>query len=175
MRTSRFGNMLTVGAIGLAAACLAGGLIAAGEALFALAPAALGGMWAAGVILQRRWTRVVALPGMIFVAAGAPFVQVAPFVALAGLVATLVAWNLDDLEQRLTQVACVIDERGVRRIRTVWLLVVAGASLGIGGVALAVRFEIGITGALILGALAILGLSRMMALLRRMNEDVHQS
>lgn len=165
---------MTVGAIGLAATCLASGLIAADQTLFALAPAALGGMWAAGVILQRRWTRIVAFPGMIIVAAGATFVQAAPLAALAGLVMTLVAWNLDNLERRLTQTAHVVDERRLRRSHAAWLLVIAGASLGMGGVALVVRLEIGITGALILGTLAILGLSRMMALLRRMNQDVHQ-
>ncbi|MDW8215275.1 MAG: hypothetical protein RMJ55_17105, partial [Roseiflexaceae bacterium] len=78
------------------------------------------------------------------------------------------------LERRLTQTAHVVDERRLRRSHAAWLLVIAGASLGMGGVALVVRLEIGITGALILGTLAILGLSRMMALLRRMNQDVHQ-
>lgn len=168
------GVFVTVGAIGLASACLAGGLIAAGETLFALAPAVFGGMWAAGVFLQRRWTRVIALPGMVIVAVGATFAQVAPFVALAGLVMTLVAWNLDDLERRLMQADRVVDEQELRRVHAVRLLIVAGASLGIGGLALIVRFEIGAIGALILGALAVLGFSRIMTLLRRMTQDVHQ-
>ena len=164
-----------IGVIGLAAACLAGGLIAVGETLFALAPMALGGMWAAGVILQQRWTRVVALPGMVIVAAGATFAQMAPFVALAGLVMTLVAWNLDDLERRLARTdTLIVDEKALRRVHTARLLVVVGVSLGVGGLALIVRFEIGAIGALILGLLAVLGLNRMMALLRRMTQDAHQ-
>jgi hypothetical protein len=167
--------MALIGVIGLAAACLAGGLIAVGETLFALAPMALGGMWAAGVILQQRWTRVVALPGMVIVAAGATFAQMAPFVALAGLVMTLVAWNLDDLERRLARTdTLIVDEKALRRVHTARLLVVVGVSLGVGGLALIVRFEIGAIGALILGLLAVLGLNRMMALLRRMTQDAHQ-
>ncbi|GIW01998.1 MAG: hypothetical protein KatS3mg058_3401 [Roseiflexus sp.] len=175
MRTLHsIGTVAVIGAIALATACLTGGLIVAGETLFALASAALGGVWVAGVVLQRRWTRVVALPGMLIVAVGTTFVQVAPFVSLAGLVMTLVAWNLDDLERRLNQAGHIVDEHALRRIHTARLLLVAGASLGVGGVASVVRFEIGAIGALILGALAVLGLSRIVTLLRRMTQDWRQ-
>jgi hypothetical protein len=165
---------MITGTIGLASACLAGGLIAAGETLFALAPATLGGVWAAGIILQRRWFCVVALPGMVIVAVGAAFAQVAPFVSLAGLVMTLTAWNLEELERRLIQADRVVDELALRRVHTARLLAVSGLALGIGVLASVVRFEIGAIGALLLGALAVLGLSRIVTLLRRMNQDVHQ-
>lgn len=165
---------MITGAIGLASAYLAGGLIAAGETIFALAPAVFGGLWVAGVILQRRWTRAVALPGMIIVAVGAAFAQVAPFVSLAGLVMTLIAWNLDDLERRLIQADRVVDEKALRRVHAARLLSVSGLALGIGVLASVVRFEIGAIGALILGVLAVLGLSRIVTLLRRMTQDVHQ-
>lgn len=165
---------MITGAISLAAACLAGGLIAVGETMLALAPAALGGIWAAGVILQQRWSRIVALPGMIIVAVSATFAQVMPLVPLIGLVMTLVAWNLDDLERRLSHTDRVVDEQRLRRVHIAHLLVVAGVSLGIGGLASVVRFEIGAIGALILEMLAVLGLSRMMTLVRRMTQDVQQ-
>ncbi len=175
MHVSHTGSVwMTVGAIGLAAACLSGGLIAVGEMLFALAPATLGGIWVAGVTLQRRWARVVALPGMIIVAVGATFVQVAPFVALAGLVMTLLAWNLDDLERRLIRADRVIDEQTLRRAHAARLLSVSGLAFVIGVLASVVRIEIGAIGALLIGALAVLGLSRIVTLLRRMAQDVHQ-
>lgn len=175
MRTLHSSGVLMItGAISLAAACLAGGLIAVGETMLALALAALGGIWAAGVILQQRWSRIVALPGMIIVAVSATFAQVMPLVPLIGLVMTLVAWNLDDLERRLSHTDRVVDEQRLRRVHIAHLLVVAGVSLGIGGLASVVRFEIGAIGALILGMLAVLGLSRMMTLVRRMTQDVQQ-
>ncbi|MFQ3631191.1 hypothetical protein [Roseiflexus sp.] len=175
MRVSHSSSVLmTVGAIGLAATCLTGGLIAVGETLFALAPATLGGMWVAGVILQRRWTRVVALPGMVVVAVGATFAQVAPVVALVGLVMTLFAWNLDDLERRLIPADRVIDEQTLRRAHAVRLLSVSGLAFVIGVLASVARVEIGTIGALLLGALAVLGLSRIVTLLRRMAQDDHQ-
>jgi len=165
------GSLAVVGAIILAAALLAGGLIAAGETLFALAPAALGGVWATGAILQREWTRAIAMPGLIVVAAGATFTQVAPLAPLAGLVMTLVAWRLADLERRLALTDAIADERSLRRACFARLLVVAGVAFVAGSLATVVRVEIGSMGALIAGVLAVVGLSRLVVLLRRIMRD----
>lgn len=172
MRTSfSKGSPAVIGAIALASASLAGGLIAVGETPFASAPVIFGALWVAGVILRQRWTRKVALPGLVIVAAGATFAQVAPLVPLAGLVMALVAWNLDDLEQRLSQADTVLNEQALRRTHIARLLIVAGLAIGVGAVVSTVRFEIGAIGALILGILAVLGFSRIMALLRQMAQD----
>ena len=154
------------------AALLAGGLIAAGETFFALAPVALGGLWATGAILQREWTRAIAMPGLIVVAAGATFTQVAPLVPLAGLVMTLVAWRLADLERRLALTDMIVDERSLRRVHFIRLLIVAGVAFVTGSLATVVRIEIGAIGALIAGALAVAGLSRLVVFLRRIMRDV---
>jgi len=165
------GSLAVVSAIVLAAALLAGGLIAASETLFALAPAALGGVWVTGAILQREWTRTIAMPGLIVVAAGATFTQVAPLVPLAGLVMTLVAWRLADLDRRLALTDAIADERSLRRAHFTRLLIVAGVAFVPGSLATVVRIEIGAIGALIAGALAVAGLSRLVVFLRRIMRD----
>lgn len=165
------GSLAVVGAIILAAVLLAGGLIAAGETLFALAPAALGGVWATGAILQRDWTRTIAMPGLIVVAAGATFTRVAPLVPLAGLVMTLVAWRLADLDRRLALTNVIADERSLRHVHSTRLLIVAGVAFALGSLATVVRVEIGSMGALIAGVPAVVGLSRLVVLLRRIMRD----
>jgi len=165
------GSLAVVGTIVLATALLAGGLIAAGETFFALAPVALGGLWATGAILQRDWTRTIAVPGLIVVAAGATFTQVAPLAPLAGLIMTLVAWRLADLERRLALTDAIADERSLRRAHFTRLLIVAGVAFVPGSLATVVRIEIGAIGALIAGALAVAGLSRLVVLLRRIMRD----
>jgi len=165
------GSLAVVGTIVLAAALLAGGLIAAGETFFALAPVALGGLWATGAILQRDWTRTIAVPGLIVVAAGATFTQVAPLAPLAGLIMTLVAWRLADLERRLALTDAIADERSLRRAHFTRLLIVAGVAFVPGSLATVVRIEIGAIGALIAGALAVAGLSRLVVFLRRIMRD----
>jgi len=165
------GSLAVVGTIVLATALLAGGLIAAGETFFALAPVALGGLWATGAILQRDWTRTIAVPGLIVVAAGATFTQVAPLAPLAGLIMTLVAWRLADLERRLALTDAIADERSLRRAHFTRLLIVAGVAFVPGSLATVVRIEIGAIGALIAGVLAVVGLSRLVVLLRRIMRD----
>jgi hypothetical protein len=165
------GSLAVVGTIVLATALLAGGLIAAGETFFALAPVALGGLWATGAILQRDWTRTIAVPGLIVVAAGATFTQVAPLAPLAGLIMTLVAWRLADLERRLALTDAIADERSLRRAHFTRLLIVAGVAFVPGSLATVVRIEIGAIGALIAGALAVAGLSRLVVFLRRIMRD----
>jgi hypothetical protein len=165
------GSLAVVGAIILAATLLAGGLIAASETLFALAPAALGGVWVTGAILQREWTRTIAMPGLIVVAAGATFTQVAPLVPLAGLVMTLVAWRLADLDRRLALTDMIVDERSLRRVHFIRLLIVAEVAFVTGSLATVARVEIGSMGALIAGVLAVVGLSRLVVLLRRIMRD----
>jgi hypothetical protein len=165
------GSLAVVGTIVLATALLAGGLIAAGETFFALAPVALGGLWATGAILQRDWTRTIAVPGLIVVAAGATFTQVAPLAPLAGLIMTLVAWRLADLERRLALTDAIADERSLRRAHFTRLLIVAGVAFVTGSLATVARVEIGSMGALIAGVLAVVGLSRLVVLLRRIMRD----
>lgn len=170
VRTNR--SLAIVSAIILAAALLAGGLIVADETLFALAPAALGGVWATGVILQRDWTRTIAVPGLIIVAAGATFTRIAPLVPLAGLVMTLVAWRLADLDRRLALADVIVDERSLRRPHLTRLLIVAGVAFALGSLATVVRVETGVMGALAAGILAVVGLSRLVVFLRRMMQDM---
>jgi hypothetical protein len=164
------GSLAVVGTIVLATALLAGGLIAAGETLFALVPVAFGDLWATGAILQRDWTRTITVPGLIVVAAGATFTQVAPLVPLAGLVTMLVAWRLADLDRRLALTDMIVDERSLRRAHFARLL--AGVAFVPGSLATVVRIEIGAIGALIAGALAVAGLSRLVVFLRRIMRDV---
>lgn len=158
---------LVIGMIALAAAILALGLIVAGHTLVALAPVALGGAWIAGTLYQRRRVGAVALPGLAAIAVVAVFADVSPLVALAGLAATLAAWNLHDMEQRITLAGAVEGETALRQSHHTRLLIVAALSLGIGGMAATLRFDTGAIGAILIALPAILGLSRVTAALRR--------
>ncbi|MGQ9549870.1 MAG: hypothetical protein ACUVSW_11700 [Roseiflexus sp.] len=151
----------------LAAALLTGGLIAAGETLFALVSATIGGVWVTGSILRRDWMRAIAMPGLIVIAAGATFTRVAPLIPLAGVVMTLVAWRLADLDRRLALTDMIIDERSLQRAHSIRLLIVTGVAFALGSLATMVRIEIGAMGAILVGALAVISLSRLVVLLRR--------
>jgi len=84
---------------------------------------------------------------------------------------TLVAWRLADLDRRLALTNVIADERSLRRVHSTRLLIVAGVAFAPGSLATVVRVEIGSMGALIAGVLAVVGLSRLVVLLRRIMRD----
>jgi hypothetical protein len=86
---------------------------------------------------------------------------------LAGVVAALSAWDLDHFAQRLKRAGwvegtCALEHRHLRR-----LLAVDGLGFLLGAVALGIRIPFGFGVALVLGLLAMWGLSRAVGFLRR--------
>ncbi|MCP4536134.1 MAG: hypothetical protein GY832_03220 [Chloroflexi bacterium] len=88
---------------------------------------------------------------------------------LLGMVAALSAWDLDHFVQRLSRVGqdCVEETHNLERRHLERLLIVNGLSLLFGMVALGIEVEFGFGTVLLLGLLAILGLSRVVGILRR--------
>jgi hypothetical protein len=84
-----------------------------------------------------------------------------------GLVAALVAWDLDQFAQQVQAAGRVDDAPGLERRHIRRLLVVAavGGILGAVGLGLRLRFSFGL--ALLLAALAMLGLSLIIGYMRR--------
>lgn len=86
---------------------------------------------------------------------------------LVSLLAALTAWDLDDLRQALESDASLQRAAAMQRQHLQRLLTVDVLGLVLGLVALQVRTRLTLGLALLLGLLAILGLSRAIAFLRR--------
>ena len=89
---------------------------------------------------------------------------------MLGLVAALVAWDLDQFAQRM-RVAGRVDgapELERRHIRRLLIVAAIGGVLGAIGLGLRVRLSFGL--ALLLAALAMLGLSITVGFLRRLRD-----
>ena len=86
---------------------------------------------------------------------------------LFGLVATLVAWDLDHFRQRLQQAGQIEGEVELRRAHLQRLLavVVLGGLAGVVALTFQVRLNLGWI--ILLGVVAIVGLSRVIGRLRR--------
>lgn len=83
-----------------------------------------------------------------------------------GVVAALSAWDLDHFARRLGQAGQVEKMRRLEAVHLRRLAVVDGVALLTATVALGIRVELGFGMALLLGGLAILGLSQMIGSLR---------
>ena len=81
---------------------------------------------------------------------------------LSGLIAALAAWDLHHFDMRLRAAGAIAPPEGLERAHLRRLALVAGAGLLFGAIALGVRFELTFGWALLVGALAIIGLSRLL-------------
>jgi hypothetical protein len=146
--------------IGLAALLPASGYMLNGSWAGASASLALGAFWLAG--LWRGWqgTDALGLLGLVAIAGAGVWLGLAPALMLAGVVAALAGWDLDRFAQRLRRAEHVVGEIELARAHLRRLLVVAGIGLGLGGVTLVLQMALSFGWALLLGMLAILGLSR---------------
>ena len=153
--------------IGLATLVLAVGYAVGGEWIFSLILLAVGVLWWFGQ--GRDWNGLASVVLMGFVAAAAIGLWrgLPAGWMLVGVVAALSAWDLDHFARRLSSVERVemrpaLEQRHLRR-----LAMVDGLGLLLAGVALVVRYKFSFGVALVLGLVAVLGLSQMMGYLRR--------
>ena len=86
---------------------------------------------------------------------------------LLGLVAALVAWDLDQFARRMQAAGRVDDGPGLERMHIQRLLIVAGIGCLLAAVGLAVRVRLSFGLALFLAAVAMLGLSLVIGTMRR--------
>lgn len=154
--------------IGIALAVL---VLAAGYAVRALWPwalgsVAIGGLWVAGQQRGWGWTATPGMVGLVGLTAAGIFLGLPALWMLACATAALVAWDLSHFAQRLSEAGRVEDAAALQRAHLRRLLIVAGLGLLLGGIALIARVELGFGIALLLGLLAIVGLSRAVALMR---------
>jgi hypothetical protein len=156
--------------IGLAAGALALGYGLDGRLLEAGLCLALGSAWLLG--WWRHWVWV-ATPGLVLCSAAATvglLLDLAAAWPLLGLVAALVAWDLDAFLQRLAGAARVAGQGDLERHHLVRLLIVSGLGLGLGGLALELRIDLGFGLLLLLGLLVVIGFSQVVGFLRRESE-----
>jgi hypothetical protein len=122
-------------------------------------------------LAQRRW--VSGLENVllfIFIAAAVVgfFSGVPALMLLIGTVLTLGAWDLDHFTQRLNRVDRVDFDTGLGRAHLARLGLVETAALLVGLVPLLIRLQIGFWWILLLALLAVIGLTRVVAFVRRM-------
>jgi hypothetical protein len=154
----------------LAALLPAAGYASGGHWIGAVACLALGGLWLAG---QRRgWdgSEALGLAGFAGIAAVGVWLELPTAIVLVGVVAALVAWDLDRFTQRLRNAGQIDQERTLVRAHLQRLLVVAGLGLLLGLAAGIIPAPSSFGWALGLGALAIVGLSRVIRAFNRAGE-----
>jgi hypothetical protein len=132
--------------------------------------AALGALWLVGQWLGWGWTASVELVCFVIIAAVGQVMRPGNGWTLTGVVGALSAWDLHHFAQRLRGSGQVEGTRALERRHFQRLLVVAGAGLLLGAVALGARIELGFGIALLLGVLAVLGLTRTTRFLRRQSD-----
>ena len=131
---------------------------------------AAGGLWLLGHLRALSWTSSVFLVVQAVAAGVALLHDVWGGWSVIGLVAALVAWDLDQFAQRMRSAGRVDDAPGQERRHLRRVLAVAGVGglLGIVGLILQVRLGFGV--ALLLAVLAILGLTLTIGTMRRTGE-----
>lgn len=127
----------------------------------------VGALWLVGQWRKWGWVGSVALVLLVAVAAVGQMGDVGSGWMLVGVVVSLVAWDLDRFVRRM-RVAGHVEGIDVLERRHLWrLLIVAGAGLFLGAVALSIKIRLGFAVAFLLAFLAVLGLSRVVGFLQR--------
>ncbi|MBN1484825.1 MAG: hypothetical protein JXA37_08895 [Chloroflexia bacterium] len=130
--------------------------------MFAIFPlVACGLFWLLGLWQGWGWVGTAILLVFILAAAGGLLLNLGPGWMLLGLVAALVAWDLDHLSRRLHG-AETETRRMLERAHILRLLPVVTAGLFLGGAAMVLRVRFGFGLALLLGLLLVVGLSRVL-------------
>lgn len=141
---------------------------------------ALGGLWIwvplilclpiLGLLGQLRgWKWTPSLEFLFFagLAASGLWLKLAPGLMLLGMIAALTAWDLESFLQRLEEAGKIEHRDDLERKHLIRLLIVGGSSalLAVSVLSIDMNFSFGLT--LLLGLLAVVGLSRTIGYLRR--------
>jgi len=117
----------------------------------------------------RGWLQMITVAVVSFTGAAVvgTWLGVSPGWLLVGLVAALAAGDVTHFGQRMRQAGQVEPESRLWRTYRQRLLIVAGLGLVLGGVALSLQFNLSFGWGMFLGLVTILGLSRVIGVLRR--------
>lgn len=160
------GWLLPVGTV-LAAAALATGYGLSGLWGGSAVALVVSAFWLVGQWRKWGWVASVALVLLIGAAAVGLGMGIGGGWMLVSVVVALVAWDLDRFAWRMRAAGRVEGVDALER-RHLWrLLIVAGAGLLLGAVALSVKIRLGFAVAFLLAFLAVLGLSRVVGFLQR--------
>jgi hypothetical protein len=160
-------SKLSLVSIGLATVALALGYGLGGLWAGALLVAALGLLWLLGQRAGWGWVASAMLVLFVGAAAVGIWLGVGAGWTLPGVVAALSAWDLDHFARRLGGAGRVEGARELERRHLRQLLIVDGAGLLLGAVALGIKLKYGLGVALLLWLLAVLSLSRAIGFLSR--------
>jgi hypothetical protein len=159
----------TIGAVcvSLAAGALGLGYSLGGLWAGTLTLGILGLLWLLGYWRGWAWIAPVGLIGCTGAAAAGLLLELRADWMVFGLVAALCAWDLHRFVLRLTMMDRIEDERAMTQRHLGRLLAVAGLGLVFAVVALRIEVRLTFLMALLLGLLAVWGLSRAVSFLRR--------
>jgi hypothetical protein len=155
---------------GLSVFVLALGFGLSGLWVGTVAVLAVGALWLVGQLRGLPWASSAALALQSAAAAVAVLIAVGGGWPVLGLVTALVAWDLDQFVQRMRAAGRVDDARGQERRHIRRLLVVAGIGGLLGAIGLGIEVRLSFGMALLLAALATLGLSAAISFLRRQRD-----
>ncbi len=159
-------TLLLVG-IGVAGGAYTAGYVLGSQWLWTPGIAILALLWLFGYWRGWDWIASLGLVGYAGVAVAGLSLGLGAGWMLLGLVATLCAWDLQRFVLCLDGVARVEAGQALERQHLQRLLIVAGLGLFLATVALTVEIRLSFLLALLLGTLAVLGLSRAVSFLRR--------
>jgi hypothetical protein len=155
-------RLLTLLCAGLATFALALGY--AGQALWGVGVAiAIGLLWLAGDWRSWDWTADTCLAGWVGLAALGAWQGLTAGCMLLGVVMALAAWDLGHFAVRLRAAGALPPPAELTRAHLRQLAIVAATGLLLGSIALGIRFELTFGWALLIAALAIIGLSRLIS------------
>jgi hypothetical protein len=127
----------------------------------------IGVLWLLGQWRRWYWLSSVGLVAYAGCAAAGLLQGMGAGWMLMGQITALVAWDLSAFVRRMESVERIEGQQDLERRHLLWLLAVAALGLLLAAVALGLRLELGFGAILLLALLAILGVSRAIALLRR--------
>lgn len=119
----------------------------------------LGAAWIVGQQLSWRGGAWPMMGLFVVVAAAGAWLELNPILLVVGLIAALSAWDLDGFARQLRRVDAVEQEQGLQRRHLRRLLLVDGLGLLLAVLALNLEIDLSFGVALILGLIALLGLS----------------
>ncbi len=128
---------------------------------------ACGLLWLVGAWLDWRWTAPLNFVLFSGAAALGIWLKLPSDWMLVGIVTTLIAWDLQHFTERLSAAERVEGDRALKRAHLQRLIIVASLGLLLGEITLRVKLSLTLGWALLLGSLAVLGLSAAIRFLRR--------
>jgi hypothetical protein len=156
--------------VGLATAALVLGYSRVGAWAWMLPIVALGGLWLLGLWRHWGWVSSVGFVLYAAIAAVGLLLDSGSGWMLLGVGLALAAWDLDSFVRHLRQGQWVEDERDLERRHLLRLSAVEGVGLLLATAALGMTLSLGFGAVLLLGLLAVAGLSRVMGFLRHTND-----